>query len=63
MTVKTIIRHNATKVWMVRKNNAKEIDDLFGVFFSHPPDLRRMMTEYGFDGHPLRQDFPMSGFV
>ena len=41
----------------------RETYDLFGVIFSHHPDLRRIMTDYGFDGHPLRKDFPMSGFV
>lgn len=41
----------------------RETYDLFGVIFSGHPDLRRIMTDYGFDGHPLRKDFPMSGFV
>ena len=41
----------------------RETYDLFGVIFSGHPDLRRIMTDYGFDGHPLRKDFPMSGFI
>ncbi|CAL8412676.1 unnamed protein product [Dictyota dichotoma] len=41
----------------------REIWDLFGVFFFTHPDLRRILTDYGFEGHPLRKDFPLSGFV
>jgi NADH-quinone oxidoreductase subunit C len=41
----------------------RETYDLFGVFFSGHPDLRRLLTDYGFDGHPLRKDFPMTGYV
>jgi NADH-quinone oxidoreductase subunit C len=41
----------------------RETYDLFGVIFSGHPDLRRIMTDYGFDGHPLRKDFPMTGYV
>ena len=41
----------------------RETYDLFGVIFAGHPDLRRIMTDYGFEGHPLRKDFPMSGFV
>ena len=41
----------------------REIWDLFGVFFSDHPDLRRILTDYGFDGHPLRKDFPLTGYV
>nr|YP_009672651.1 NADH dehydrogenase subunit 9 [Dictyopteris divaricata]QDB64136.1 NADH dehydrogenase subunit 9 [Dictyopteris divaricata] len=40
----------------------REIWDLFGVFFYTHPDLRRILTDYGFEGHPLRKDFPLSGF-
>tara|TARA_B100002051_G_scaffold133815_1_gene127178 strand:+ start:484 stop:1080 length:597 start_codon:yes stop_codon:yes gene_type:complete len=40
----------------------REIWDLFGVMFSDHPDLRRILTDYGFQGHPLRKDFPLSGF-
>jgi NADH-quinone oxidoreductase subunit C len=41
----------------------RETWDLFGIYFSDHPDLRRLLTDYGFDGHPLRKDFPLTGYV
>src|SRR6516165_8724224 len=41
----------------------REAWDLFGIYFADNPDLRRILTDYGFEGHPLRKDFPLTGYV
>jgi NADH-quinone oxidoreductase subunit C len=50
-------------VWPVATWWEREAWDLFGIPFRDQPDLRRILTDYGFEGHPLRKDFPMTGYV
>jgi len=54
---------SAVGVWPAADWFEREAYDMYGVLFSGHPDLRRMLTDYGFDGHPLRKDFPMTGYV
>ncbi len=51
------------EVWPVATWFEREAWDLFGIPFDNQPDLRRILTDYGFSGHPLRKDFPLTGFV
>ncbi|MGH7069199.1 MAG: NADH-quinone oxidoreductase subunit C [Acetobacteraceae bacterium] len=50
-------------IWPVATWWEREAWDLFGIVFSGQPDLRRILTDYGFEGHPLRKDFPLTGHV
>jgi NADH-quinone oxidoreductase subunit C len=56
--VPSIIEVHPAADWFER-----ETYDLYGVFFSGHPDMRRILTDYGFEGYPLRKDFPLTGFV
>jgi NADH-quinone oxidoreductase subunit C len=51
------------EIWSAATWWERECYDLFGVLFSNQPDLRRILTDYGFEGHPLRKDFPLTGYV
>ncbi|KAL1494407.1 hypothetical protein ABEB36_010010 [Hypothenemus hampei] len=54
---------SATEIYKSANWFEREVWDLHGVFFANHPDLRRIMTDYGFDGHPLRKDFPLTGYL
>jgi len=57
-TLASITSVFAGATWLER-----ETWDMFGIVFTNHPDLRRLLTDYGFEGHPLRKDFPLSGYV
>jgi NADH dehydrogenase (ubiquinone) Fe-S protein 3 len=54
---------SVVNVWPAANWFEREAWDMFGVFFKDHPDMRRILTDYGFTGHPLRKDFPLSGFT
>lgn len=54
---------SVTSIWPVAGWLEREVYDMFGVLFSGNADLRRILTDYGFRGHPFRKDFPLSGYV
>ena len=62
-TDETIPVPSVHTVWPVATWWEREAWDLFGIVFSDQPDLRRILTDYGFEGHPLRKDFPLTGYV
>jgi NADH-quinone oxidoreductase subunit C len=54
---------SVTSVYSAAGWYEREAWDLFGIYFADHPDLRRLLTDYGFEGHPLRKDFPLTGYV
>ncbi|API87586.1 NADH-quinone oxidoreductase subunit C [Francisella uliginis] len=58
-----ILIDSVSDLWPSANWAEREVYDMFGIYFNNHPDLRRVLTDYGFVGHPLRKDFPQTGYV
>jgi NADH-quinone oxidoreductase subunit C len=58
-----ILIDSVSDLWPSADWAEREVYDMFGIYFNNHPDLRRVLTDYGFVGHPLRKDFPQTGYV
>lgn len=58
-----ILIDSVSDLWLSANWAEREVYDMFGIYFNNHPDLRRVLTDYGFVGHPLRKDFPQTGYV
>ena len=58
-----ILVDSVADLWASADWSEREVYDMFGIYFDNHPDLRRVLTDYGFVGHPLRKDFPQTGYV
>lgn len=59
----TILVPSLTSIFRSSYWLEREVYDMFGIYFENHPDLRRLLTDYGFEGHPLKKDFPLSGYI